>query len=185
MRRRLSIGRAPLGARLGMVCALLLLASARPASAQGEARVVRAPTSPALVAAVVSADSTFFRAMFDECDLETLGASVTDDFEFYHDVGGRTSRSRREFVDAIAGMCERQRAGTDYRARRELVRDSLVVYPVPGFGAIATGLHRFFRRDPGKPERFVEVARFTIVWQGEGGRWRMARALSYDHRRVE
>jgi hypothetical protein len=184
MRSGMTIGRVRRGAPLGMACAILLLGAGE-ARAQGEAKVVRGPTSPELVAAVVAADSTFFRAMFDDCDLVTLGATVTDDFEFYHDVGGRTARTRREFVDAIAGLCERQRAGTDYRARRELVRDSLVVYPVPGFGAIATGVHRFHRRDPGKPERFVEVARFTIVWQQEGGRWRMARALSYDHRRVE
>ena len=47
------------------------------------------------------------------------------------------------------------------------------------------GVHRFFQLLPGKPEKLVEVSQFTHVWKKEGGAWKLARALSYDHRLTE
>ncbi len=33
----------------------------------------------------------------------------------------------------------------------------------------------------GEPDRLTETGQFTIVWKEEDGRWKLARALSFDH----
>jgi hypothetical protein len=107
---------------------------------------------------------------------------VTDDFEMFHDKNGYMTKSGKEFLDGIKGTCARQKTGEDYRARRELVPGTLKVYPLNDYGAIETGVHRFYQLLPGKPEKLVEVSQFTHVWKKEDGVWKLARALSYDHR---
>ena len=131
---------------------------------------------------VAAADQALFSAFFDRCDMETLAKMVTDDFEMFHDKNGYMTKSGKEFLDAIAGTCARQKTGEDYRARRELVPGSLKVYPLNNYGAVEIGVHRFYQLLPGKPEKLVEVSQFTHVWKKEDGVWKLARALSYDHR---
>lgn len=133
-----------------------------------------------LIDEITEKDRVFFDALFNKCDVETLGAMVTEDFEFYHDKGGNTATSRAQFVDAIRGMCERQKTGEDYRARRELV--SMEVYPLNNYGAVQIGVHRFYQKIEGKGEKLVEIAKFTNLWKKEGDVWRMSRVLSYDHK---
>lgn len=131
---------------------------------------------------IAAADAKFFSAFFDHCDLDTLRSMLTDDFEMFHDKGGRTASSAKEMMAGLEGTCARQKTGEDYRARRELVASSLKVYPLNNYGAIETGVHRFYQLLPGKPEKLVEVSQFTQVWKKEGDVWKLARVLSYDHR---
>jgi len=134
-----------------------------------------------LATQVEAADRALFRAIFDDCDAKALEPMVTADFEFYHDKWGQTARSGAEFVKAIAGMCERQRAGTDFRARRELDAGSSAVFPMKDYGALHVGRHRFFRREAGRPDQPTERAQFANLWKLEDGRWRLARVFSFDH----
>jgi len=131
---------------------------------------------------IAAMDVKLFAAVFDTCDTATLATLVTDDFEFYHDKDGLSSTSGAQFLKAIEDMCARQRAGTDYRARRELAADSMRVYPLNNYGAIQVGKHRFYQLLPGEPEKLVEVSLFTNVWKKDATGWRLARVLSYDHR---
>jgi ketosteroid isomerase-like protein len=130
-------------------------------------------------------DRVLFDAMFNRCDVTALGDLVTDDFEFYHDKGGLIASSRTQFVESVARLCERQKSGVDYRARRELVEGSLEVYPLNNYGAVQIGTHRFYRKTEGQPDKLVEIARFTHVWKKDGNGWRIARVLSYDHKLTE
>ena len=91
------------------------------------------------------------------------------------------STSGAQFVQAIVDKCKRQSDGTDFLSRRELVRESLKVYPINNYGAIEAGTHRFYALSQGKPDRLTETAQFTHVWKEGNGQWRLARALSYDH----
>ena len=131
---------------------------------------------------VAAADQALFSAFFDRCDTEALAKMVTDDFEMFHDKNGYMTKSGKEFLDGIKGTCARQKTGEDYRARRELVPGTIKVYPLDNYGAIETGVHRFYQLLPGKPEKLVEVSQFTHVWKKEDGVWKLARALSYDHK---
>jgi ketosteroid isomerase-like protein len=134
---------------------------------------------------VAAADQALFSAFFDRCDLDALAKLVTDDFEMFHDKNGYMAKSGKEFLDAIAGTCARQKTGEDYRARRELVPGTLKVYPLNNYGAVEIGVHRFYQLLPGKPEKLVEISQFTHVWKKEESGWKLSRVLSYDHKLTE
>jgi hypothetical protein len=159
----------------------LLLAVAAP----GLAQTAGPAQSQKLTDEVAAADQALFSAFFDRCDLPALAKMVTDDMEMFHDKNGYMTKSGKEFLDGIKETCARQKTGEDYRARREVVPGTLKVYPLDNYGAVETGVHRFFQLLPGKPEKLVEISQFTHVWKKEDGVWKLARALSYDHRLTE
>ncbi len=130
-------------------------------------------------------DAELFDALFNRCDPDRLGELVTDDIEFIHDKWGQTSRSKKEFVDGIRGVCARRASGEDYNARRELVPGSMTVHPLNNYGVMQMGEHRFYRLTPGKPEELIETGRFIDVWKQVDGKWKLFRVISYDHRLVK
>jgi ketosteroid isomerase-like protein len=134
---------------------------------------------------IAAADLALFSAFFDRCDTAALATMVTDDLEMFHDKNGFMTKTGKEFLDGIAATCARQKTGEDYRARREVVPGTLKVYPLNNYGAVETGVHRFYQLLPGKPEKLVEVSQFTHVWRKDEGGWKLARVLSYDHRLTE
>lgn len=124
-------------------------------------------------------DSLLFSLVFNTCDTAQLRDLISDDFEFYHDRGGITD-SRERFLAGIPGMCQ-----MNYKARRELAVESLQVFPLYDngvlYGAVQTGMHRFYGKEEGKPEYLTSTALFTHLWIIEGGDWKLKRVLSYDH----
>jgi hypothetical protein len=126
-------------------------------------------------------DSLLFEVGFNTCDITQFEKLISDDFEFYHDRSGITA-SKAAFIAGIRdGLCK-----MDYKAKRELVMNSLEVYPLENngvlYGAIQTGDHRFYAVENNKPEHLTSVARFTHIWLLENGQWKLSRGLSYDHR---
>ena len=75
--------------------------------------LMRAGDGDSLQAQIAVADGRLFAAVFDDCDAGAVSAMITDDFEFFHDKWGQIAKSREEFVKAIQGGCDRQKAGTD------------------------------------------------------------------------
>jgi hypothetical protein len=117
---------------------------------------------------IASLDAVLFGA-YNECNLEKFASLVADDIEFYHDKGGRTD-GPKAMLDALKNnICG--------KVRRELVRDSMKVWPIPGYGAIQEGQHRF--SNSGGP--FGQPAKFLHVWQNKAGQWKLSRVVSYDH----
>jgi hypothetical protein len=170
------------------LCFPVLVVLAEPPQPKKEAEVHLTPgpkASPELVAAVMKADADFFKAMFDTCDIETVRTHVTDDFEFFHDKSGLVDTSGAQFVKDVEDKCKRQEEGVDFLSRRELVPESVRVYAINNYGALMTGVHRFYAISKGKPDRLTEVSQFTIVWKEDNGQWRMSRGLSYDHQLAE
>jgi hypothetical protein len=143
-----------------------------------------APASPDLVAALAEKDRQLFDAVFG-CKPELLRTLVAEDFEFFHDKHGLTTQSGAQFVNDITGMCERQAAGSDFRARRELVPGSMTVHVIGNYGAMQMGTHRFFALRVGKPDRLTETGKFIDLWKREGDAWKLARVISYDHQLAE
>ncbi|WLT30338.1 serine hydrolase [Geothrix sp. PMB-07] len=165
--------------RLPLALCLLSLISATTGMAGVRAGLPAAPPQTGdvedpLFKTISALDSAVFEA-FNHCDdpaqLKKYGDYFAPDLEFYHDNGGVTW-TRQEMVANTA----RNVAG---KYRRRLVPGSLRVYPIKGFGAIATGVHRFCQIGTGDCEGLAD---FTMVWRLQGGQWQITHALSYGHR---
>jgi ketosteroid isomerase-like protein len=136
---------------------------------------------PGLADEIRAADAAFFKAFFDTCDIEAVRRSLTGDFEMFHDKGGRVATSGAQFVKDTEDKCRRQAEGSDFLSTRRLVPGTMKVFAINNYGAISTGAHEFFAVKAGEPDRLTETGQFTIVWKEEEGRWKLARALSFDH----
>lgn len=142
---------------------------------------VQVPQGATLTEAVSAADSAFFELFFEGCDPAKLATMVTDDFEFFDDRGGRVATDGAGFVAQYATRCEARRAPGGWRTRRELVRETLGIYPINNYGAVETGEHLFYESHADGPEALAGRARFSQMWKLEDGRWKLARVFSYDH----
>jgi hypothetical protein len=140
-----------------------------------------APASQELIETLAEKDRQLFDAVFG-CKLDVLATLVTDDFEFFHDKWGQNATSGKQFVDGIAQGCERQKTGSDFKARRDLIPGSTTVHVINNYGAMQMGMHRFLALQPGRPDRLTETGKFIDLWKNDGGSWKLARVISYDHR---
>lgn len=116
-------------------------------------------------------DSILFNA-FNSRDVLKFGSLFTDDLEFFHDKGGLTDYNHtmnfmKDVVKNNNGL------------RRDLVKGSLEVYPVPGYGAIQIGAHTFCHLENGKQD--CGTFKFVHVWQKKDGTWKISRVVSYGH----
>ncbi|MGI4833450.1 MAG: nuclear transport factor 2 family protein [Janthinobacterium lividum] len=116
-------------------------------------------------------DAEMFGA-FNAHDVPKLMSYFTPDLEFYHDKGGLSG-----YAQTQQGFTQVSKQSPDIH--RELVPGSLEVYPVPGYGAIEVGTHRFCHQENGKLD--CGTFKFTMLWQQKGGAWRVARVVSYGH----
>jgi ketosteroid isomerase-like protein len=124
--------------------------------------------SGALFDTIIAQDSALFAA-FNTCDVTTLAEMVSDDLQFFHDHDG-LSVGRDTFVQSV----KRNVCG---HFTRSLEPGSAEVWPVPGYGAVEIGAHRFHHADH-SPDG---IGRFMILWKQIGNRWVMMQSFSYGH----
>ena len=121
---------------------------------------------------IAKMDSILFDA-FNSRDIVKFGSLFTQDLEFYHDKGGLTSYEyTMNFMKEVA-----KNKANDLR--RDLVRGSLEVYPIPGYGAMEIGAHTFCHSENGKQD--CGTFKFVHIWKKENGAWKISRVVSYDH----
>jgi ketosteroid isomerase-like protein len=120
---------------------------------------------------IAAADAAMFAA-FNAHDADGLGAWFASDLEFYHDKDGRIS-----YGHVMQGF--RTIFARNDGIHRELLKETLEVYPVKGFGAIEVGSHRFCHVENGRDD--CGTFRFAMVWRKDADQWRVSRVLSYDH----
>ena len=120
-----------------------------------------------LLETITQLDSAFFTA-YNNCDLTTQEALIAEDIEFYHDQGG-LSTSKTEIMSAI----EKNICG---KVRRELVKGSIEVSEIPGYGAVEIGLHKFYNNQ--EPNAVSKPSRFVTLWKKNGETWQMTRIIS-------
>ncbi len=132
----------------------------------------KAATSGELFETISRMDAAVFAA-FNAHDVERLMTMFTDDLEFYDD-GSGGPKSRRECADDFSKVFARVPG-----LQRELLRETLEVYPLQGYGAIEVGEHRFCHQENGKAD--CGVTKFSMVWRKNGEIWQLARVLSYAH----
>ena len=157
----------------------MILAAAAAASA-----TVVIPPQPQLTEEIVRADQELFDLFFVQpCDVPRFRALLADDVEFYHDKDGFVARSADDFMADYRKNCASRADPAAWRSRRELVRSTLRVDPVPGHGAMEVGDHLFYERHGAAgAETLVGKAKFAMVWaRGSDGKWRLSRVLSYSH----
>jgi len=120
-----------------------------------------------LYATIIALDSVFFTA-YNNCDLQTQDKLISEDLEFYHDQGGlNTSKS-----DLMAAM-EKNICG---KVKRELVKGSIEVSEIPGFGAAQIGMHKFYNNQ--EPNAISKPSRFVTLWKKTDKSWQMTRVIS-------
>jgi len=162
---------------------LNLMSLAAAAALQPDA--VALPEGAALTDAIAARDTEFFAVAFDRCDPDRLRTMLTPDFEMYHDRDGVVALDAEAFVEGYRRACTERQEPDAWRSRRELVRSTLNVHPVPGYGAIEDGEHLFYERQGEGPEHLAGHARFTQLWRLTAEGWRLARVFSYGHRAAE
>src|SRR5260370_22403639 len=139
---------------------VLLPFSSIPADAQSVAQ------PDPLFMTIQSLDTKLFDA-YNHCDLTTLGAMVSDDLEFYHDQTG-LSVGKGPFLAAIKqNICG--------KVERTLLKDTLAVYPLKGYGAVEIGTHRFHH--PGRPQDAAGDAKVATLRQDKEGAWNDTRVI--------
>ncbi len=130
------------------------------------------PVSPEQLHREITAMDDALTDTFNRHDLAAAMALFSEDVEFFHDQGGL-----QHYADVKAGFAGLFKPGSDIR--RELVPGSLQIYPIPGYGAIQIGKHRFCHTENGKPD--CGTFSFTHVWRKTGERWQLVRVVSYGH----
>ena len=130
---------------------------------------------------ILALDQQLFDIVFGSCDLDTLDQLIDEDFEFIHDKWGETKGGKAGFMEGVKGQCERVAAGTDLRARRVLDETTAQVFPVNEFGAIQTGIHRFYQIVDDGDDLYREKGQLNHLWRNRDGHWTLTRVLSYDH----
>lgn len=124
--------------------------------------------------AILALDTAVFDA-YNTCDLKKFASFFTDDVEFYHDQGGVTL--------GAADLTESIRKNICGKTTRELVRSTLQVHYMKGFGAVEMGTHLFHH--PGHEDTEpVGEGKFIHLWRYKDGAWKMTRVISYDHHAV-
>ena len=109
-------------------------------------------------------DSVVFVKGFNECEISEMTTLLASDLEFYHDKGGLTN-SKQEFVNALKkNICGNQ----EMKPIRKLVENTMEVYPLYNnqvlYGAIQSGYHEFYIKEPNKDLYITGIAKFTHVW---------------------
>jgi hypothetical protein len=126
------------------------------------------PSDLELYNSIVAMDSTFFQA-YNICDLDKQAAIYSDNINFYHDTGGLMT-VKQEILDSTKKyVCG--------KVTRELIKGSIEVYPIKGFGAIEMGLHKFHNNTEkeGTPSH---SSKFIIFWENDNNNWTITKVVS-------
>ena len=130
-----------------------------------------APTSLELYKEIERADSILFQA-FNRQDMATFKAMFTKDLEWFQDNGGLISY--KTIFENFGNTFKNEN-----KLSRVLVKESLEVHPLKGYGAIQIGSHQFRHFENGKEE--VGTFKFLMIWNKKDGQWKISRVVSYDH----
>ncbi|AXT56444.1 DUF4440 domain-containing protein [Aquimarina sp. AD1] len=127
------------------------------------------------------ADSLIFKEGFNKCNYLALKKVLHKDLEFFHDQNG--SSNLEDFYKSFtSSIC----SNPNFKPIRKLVKETLKVFPLKNngeiYGAVQTGDHVFFIKEPNKKLYATERGRFIHTWILENGQWKVKRILSYEHK---
>ncbi|MDP1844061.1 MAG: nuclear transport factor 2 family protein [Sediminibacterium sp.] len=146
-----------------------LIYSSIVAQSQNERKV--ANTEKTLFNKIAQLDSSLFTA-YNTKNLDLMKTYFTNDLEWYQDNGGLIGYEK-VFIN-FQSIFNR-----DYDLKRNLIKESLEVHPIEGYGAIEIGKHQFSHIENGKLE--IGTFKFLMIWKNDNGSWKISRVISYDH----
>ncbi|MCG7856967.1 nuclear transport factor 2 family protein [Flavihumibacter sp.] len=152
---------------------LLLLTFACSTTKNTSRENTASPPSTVLYNTIDSLDGAMFDA-FNKRDISNLQSFLSEELEFYHDLGGVTNYEQN--IETFNRTFASER-----KLRRALVAGSMEVYAIKDFGAVQTGVHRFYVTEKGQKEKLSSEAKFVNLWQGRNGVWKITRIISYGH----
>lgn len=124
------------------------------------------PVNVELFNSITRMDSIFWKA-YNTCDIELQAEIYSENIEFFHDQMGLIT-SKKIILDATRNnICG--------KITRELVKGSVEVYPIPNFGAVQTGMHKFRNAQENWNS---EELKFIIVWEQKQNSWKIAKVIS-------
>lgn len=128
-------------------------------------------TEKSLFTKIAQLDSSLFTA-YNTKNLDLMKTYFTNDLEWYQDNGGLIGYEK-VFIN-FQSIFNR-----DYDLKRNLIKESLEVHPIEGYGAIEIGKHQFSHIENGKLE--IGTFKFLMIWKNDNGNWKISRVISYDH----
>lgn len=116
---------------------------------------------------ITKMDSLFFDS-YNKCNMKLQAEILSEDLEFYHDRGG-LSTSKEGILTALKNnICN--------KVTRTLIKGSIEVYPIPNYGAIQMGYHKFFNKQ--EPNAKQVASKFVTIWKKENNKWQITRVIS-------
>jgi hypothetical protein len=112
-------------------------------------------------------DSIFFTA-YNTCDTVMQRKIYSNQIEFYHDRSGLNESKESIMESTKKFICG--------KVTRELVKGSMEVSPVPGYGAVEIGMHLFHNK--AEPNAIPHPSKFVIIWHEDQGEWTITRVIS-------
>ena len=147
----------------------LIICTSAFAQSQKERKVTT--TQIELFNKVANLDSSLFAA-YNSKNLDLMKTYFTKDLEWYQDNGGLI-----DFEKVFSNF--QSIFNRDYDLKRNLIKESLEVHPIEGYGAIEIGKHQFKHIENGKLE--IGTFKFLMIWKNDNGNWKISRVISYDH----
>jgi hypothetical protein len=152
---------------LNMFALLTVLFSGFTVIAQHQDSYVYKPESVELYNTIGHMDSVYFNA-YNSCDMNAQAAIFADSIEFYHDKSGLET-SKKDLLAAIKeNICG--------KVTRVLVKGSLEVYPIPGYGAVEIALHQFINHM--EHDHLSAPDKFIVIWRFKNEKWQITRVVS-------
>jgi ketosteroid isomerase-like protein len=125
------------------------------------------PDNLELYKTIASLDSTYFAA-YNSCNMAKQAEMYAEDIEFFHDRGGLMT-SKRDLLASI----EKNICG---KVTRTLVKGSIEVYPIHGYGAVEIGYHSFYNKQ--EPDAPMHPSKFIMIWHLKDGQWKINKVIS-------
>lgn len=126
-------------------------------------------------------DSILFSA-YNNTDIDKYTSLISEDIEFFHDKNGLINTKER-VVESLKKLVKKKNT-TTYSITRQLVKNTLEVYEIHGFGAMQTGVHQFIETNDGKSISITQ-AKFIHIWKKQYDNWVVTKVISYDHQPIK
>lgn len=112
-------------------------------------------------------DSIFFQA-YNTCDMAKQAMMYADSIEFFHDRNGLETDKKKILASTEKYICG--------KITRELIKGSIEVSPLPGYGAVELGQHQFHNNQ--EKDHVPHPSKFVIIWKNTNDKWTITKVIS-------